>query len=291
VTGSEKSHTRTRIIHVRYAEKCLMLIKGMPLTNPTPACMFQRAWVRAMNEVHGSLCREQGYFGAEMLMCTWCSRHQRGQGRRPCAAARAAAGAGEPGGVPRAGLAGAAGGRAQLRQVVACAHGRGFGRWCGHMQVLLPPGILVYTPAAVRGLLELARQGVLPGLFQERLKAAVVVIWICSPYSCRWRSAVICCSLNIRSSSDTLRTSVQCADVLYSFHAGRHLHEVALSAGSDTADLLGGFEQLEPARAVQVLSTSAPCRICTCSKDNANSHIILKTRSQVVAHSLHAECL
>lgn len=34
--------------------------------------------------------------------------------------------------------------------------------------------------------------------------------------------------------------------------------EVALSAGSDTADLLGGFEQLEPARAAQVcISRSA----------------------------------
>ena len=30
---------------------------------------------------------------------------------------------------------------------------------------------------------------------------------------------------------------------------------MALSAGSDTADLLGSFEQLEPARAAQVLCT------------------------------------
>jgi hypothetical protein len=43
--------------------------------------------------------------------------------------------------------------------------------------------------------------------------------------------------------------------VLHHAAAGRHLHEVALSAGSDTADLLGGFEQLEPARAAQVLGT------------------------------------
>ncbi len=34
--------------------------------------------------------------------------------------------------------------------------------------------------------------------------------------------------------------------------AGRPLEELALSAGTDTADLLGGFEQLEPLRRVQV---------------------------------------
>ena len=50
--------------------------------------------------------------------------------------------------------------------------------------------------------------------------------------------------------------------------------EVALSAGSDTSDLLGGFEQLEPARAAQARSVpSVPshlgpalgsrCEICT----------------------------
>ena len=34
--------------------------------------------------------------------------------------------------------------------------------------------------------------------------------------------------------------------------AGQPLVELALSAGTDTADLLGGFEQLEPLRRVQV---------------------------------------
>ena len=36
--------------------------------------------------------------------------------------------------------------------------------------------------------------------------------------------------------------------------AGQPLVELALSAGTDTADLLGGFEQLEPLRRVQVPS-------------------------------------
>ena len=34
--------------------------------------------------------------------------------------------------------------------------------------------------------------------------------------------------------------------------AGRQLTEIALTGGTDTADLLGGFEQLEPKRKVQV---------------------------------------
>ena len=34
--------------------------------------------------------------------------------------------------------------------------------------------------------------------------------------------------------------------------AGRHLTELALTGGTDTADLLGGFEQLEPKRKIQV---------------------------------------
>lgn len=34
--------------------------------------------------------------------------------------------------------------------------------------------------------------------------------------------------------------------------AGRPLLEIALTAGTDTSDLLGGFEQLEPSRKVQV---------------------------------------
>ena len=34
--------------------------------------------------------------------------------------------------------------------------------------------------------------------------------------------------------------------------AGRKLTEIALTGGTDTADLLGGFEQLEPKRKVQV---------------------------------------
>lgn len=33
---------------------------------------------------------------------------------------------------------------------------------------------------------------------------------------------------------------------------GRPLTELALTGGTDTADLLGGFEQLEPKRKVQV---------------------------------------
>lgn len=36
--------------------------------------------------------------------------------------------------------------------------------------------------------------------------------------------------------------------------AGRELIEVSLSGGSDTSDLLGGFEQQDPQRAVQVPS-------------------------------------
>lgn len=38
--------------------------------------------------------------------------------------------------------------------------------------------------------------------------------------------------------------------------AGRQLTELALTGGTDTADLLGGFEQLEPKRKVQVQSNS-----------------------------------
>lgn len=34
---------------------------------------------------------------------------------------------------------------------------------------------------------------------------------------------------------------------------GRELVEITLSGGSDTSDLLGGFEQLDGQRAVQVL--------------------------------------
>ena len=34
--------------------------------------------------------------------------------------------------------------------------------------------------------------------------------------------------------------------------AGQQLTEIALTGGTDTADLLGGFEQLEPKRKVQV---------------------------------------
>ena len=30
--------------------------------------------------------------------------------------------------------------------------------------------------------------------------------------------------------------------------AGRRLHEYALTSGTDTSELLGGFEQLEPSR-------------------------------------------
>ena len=41
--------------------------------------------------------------------------------------------------------------------------------------------------------------------------------------------------------------------------AGRKLTEIALTGGTDTADLLGGFEQLEPKRKVQV---SKPCCAC-----------------------------
>ena len=42
--------------------------------------------------------------------------------------------------------------------------------------------------------------------------------------------------------------------------AGQPLVELALSAGTDTADLLGGFEQLEPLRRVQV----ARARLAKC---------------------------
>lgn len=34
--------------------------------------------------------------------------------------------------------------------------------------------------------------------------------------------------------------------------ANRRLTEIALTAGSDTSDILGGFEQLEPKRRIQV---------------------------------------
>lgn len=43
--------------------------------------------------------------------------------------------------------------------------------------------------------------------------------------------------------------------------AGRHLTELALTGGTDTADLLGGFEQLEPKRKVQVRG----CCLYNCS--------------------------
>ena len=50
--------------------------------------------------------------------------------------------------------------------------------------------------------------------------------------------------------------------------AGQPLVELALSAGTDTADLLGGFEQLEPLRRVQVdpdvLLDVAPWRCLSC---------------------------
>lgn len=39
--------------------------------------------------------------------------------------------------------------------------------------------------------------------------------------------------------------------------AGRQLTEITLTGGTDTADLLGGFEQLEPKRKVQVGSCSS----------------------------------
>ena len=39
--------------------------------------------------------------------------------------------------------------------------------------------------------------------------------------------------------------------------AGQPLVELALSGGTDTADLLGGFEQLEPLRRVQVPAPTA----------------------------------
>ena len=48
--------------------------------------------------------------------------------------------------------------------------------------------------------------------------------------------------------------------------AGRKLTEIALTGGTDTADLLGGFEQLEPKRKVQV---SEPCCACFAFKQQA----------------------
>lgn len=63
--------------------------------------------------------------------------------------------------------------------------------------------------------------------------------------------------------------------------AGRKLTEIALTGGTDTADLLGGFEQLEAKRKVQVsqravrngvlgtltccyaVATSKPCPCCS----------------------------
>ena len=41
--------------------------------------------------------------------------------------------------------------------------------------------------------------------------------------------------------------------------AGRKLNEIALTGGTDTADLLGGFEQLEPKRKVQVSHPRCAC--------------------------------
>ena len=38
--------------------------------------------------------------------------------------------------------------------------------------------------------------------------------------------------------------------------AGQELVELALSGGTDTSDLLGGFEQLEPSRRLQVVPIS-----------------------------------
>ena len=49
--------------------------------------------------------------------------------------------------------------------------------------------------------------------------------------------------------------------------AGQPLVELALSAGTDTADLLGGFEQLEPLRRVQVL----PCSTLNMRKLHSSS--------------------
>lgn len=43
--------------------------------------------------------------------------------------------------------------------------------------------------------------------------------------------------------------------------AGRKLVEVSLSGGSDTSDLLGGFEQLEAQRSVQVSPPGASFRL------------------------------
>jgi len=53
--------------------------------------------------------------------------------------------------------------------------------------------------------------------------------------------------------------------------AGRKLTEIALTGGTDTADLLGGFEQLEPKRKVQV---SKPCCACFEFKQQAR-HLFL----------------
>ena len=41
--------------------------------------------------------------------------------------------------------------------------------------------------------------------------------------------------------------------------AGRQLTEIALTGGTDTADLLGGFEQMEPRRKVQVSMLRSAC--------------------------------
>ena len=41
--------------------------------------------------------------------------------------------------------------------------------------------------------------------------------------------------------------------------AGQQLTEIALTGGTDTADLLGGFEQMEPKRKVQVSSLRCAC--------------------------------
>lgn len=56
--------------------------------------------------------------------------------------------------------------------------------------------------------------------------------------------------------------------------AGRQLTELALTGGTDTADLLGGFEQLEPKRKVQVRACHAPsCQPCH-AKSCCSFHVV-----------------
>ena len=45
--------------------------------------------------------------------------------------------------------------------------------------------------------------------------------------------------------------------------AGQELVELALNGGTDTSDLLGGFEQLEPGRRLQVSSSSTAKAVAT----------------------------